>query len=517
MIRSVLKFLHRFAFRLLPMAIMLMALATGTMMLSALREQYGSLLGAPLWPLAVGLVLAAAAGAGILTQFALGRTAHRAEALAERNMELIAERDSFHDRSRLFARQVESLSLLREIHRTSNITSRPERIRRLLGVVADISEASDLTLYGIPEEADGPGGVRAAAHLSRSPKYELFMIFSPRLDPCATEFLARDVTGHTTETSIECHGYLEARGAKAGEAALSIQLTPETGPLSGREPGVLLGEVLELCPLDHAGLAEVLERGTLVRHRGRGSHVELLYPLAAEGGLVGALKLRIEKKMLARGSLSNIEDLLAEGARHIALEMKREETVDRARYDSLTGLMLKRELYNALREQISLAADGQTFSLIMLDIDHFKHVNDTCGHLSGDMVLKAGAQVIADKLRAQDMAYRYGGEEIAIVLPGAPLKAALGTAERLRVAIEDTEFTSDRGQAIPVTISLGVSEFELAVTAPDLLQRADEALYHAKKKGRNRVSSWPSRLMRRSRRVQKVAGRPRGSRMKRRA
>jgi diguanylate cyclase (GGDEF)-like protein len=131
----------------------------------------------------------------------------------------------------------------------------------------------------------------------------------------------------------------------------------------------------------------------------------------------------------------------------------------------------------------------------MLDIDHFKHVNDTHGHAVGDLVLKQVAQVCKTALREVDVLGRIGGEEFAVLLPQTPGAMAIDVAERIRNAIAQAAFAfGPAGAAIPVTVSLGVSTLDRAHadstgTTDTLLQAADTALYQAKNSGRNKVCS----------------------------
>jgi diguanylate cyclase (GGDEF)-like protein len=124
----------------------------------------------------------------------------------------------------------------------------------------------------------------------------------------------------------------------------------------------------------------------------------------------------------------------------------------------------------------------------MFDIDHFKNVNDTWGHLAGDHVLAKLAATVQAILRTEDVFGRYGGEEFAIVCRSATPVDAGNVAERVRATVERTSFTYE-GKAIPITVSLGVAGYPtvIANNADDLIRAADQALYEAKRAGRNRV------------------------------
>ncbi|WP_019585097.1 histidine kinase N-terminal 7TM domain-containing diguanylate cyclase [Deinococcus apachensis] len=156
--------------------------------------------------------------------------------------------------------------------------------------------------------------------------------------------------------------------------------------------------------------------------------------------------------------------------------------------DPLTGLHNRRCLQTALGDAlVQAAAIRQPFSLVILDVDHFKAINDAAGHLGGDATLQAIAGLLRGELRAGETVCRYGGEEFVLVLPGTGADAALRRAEACRAAIE-AHPVSYRGHELRCTVSLGVAAFpEHGTDAETLLVAADGALYEAKRRGRNRV------------------------------
>jgi two-component system cell cycle response regulator len=124
----------------------------------------------------------------------------------------------------------------------------------------------------------------------------------------------------------------------------------------------------------------------------------------------------------------------------------------------------------------------------MVDVDHFKSVNDEYGHAAGDRALRAIADALRSNTRVFDSLARYGGEEFVVVMPGTGLDDASQAAERLRVAVEETPFMCDPARVIRLTVSIGVGCSPLHATTPEaLLRAADVALYAAKRAGRNRV------------------------------
>lgn len=160
-----------------------------------------------------------------------------------------------------------------------------------------------------------------------------------------------------------------------------------------------------------------------------------------------------------------------------------------ATHDELTGLFNRRELNARLDEEIRLAARyGQPFGLLMVDIDHFKRINDEHGHHVGDIVLRAVADTLRKTLRETDLAARFGGEEFTVVLPQTRLDAAERMAERLRAAIAAEPVPLDDGRHVALTVSIGVAASpEHGDKVDDLMKAADRALYAAKEAGRDCV------------------------------
>ena len=157
--------------------------------------------------------------------------------------------------------------------------------------------------------------------------------------------------------------------------------------------------------------------------------------------------------------------------------------------DSLTGLFNRRKLAEILADQIALyQRHHRSFSVLMLDIDHFKPLNDSHGHLVGDEVLSQVAHIIAQTIRNVDVAARYGGEEFVVVLAETTAQAASDTAERIRAKVAGARYYGGVERHLTVTVSVGVAECrEDDATVESVIARADQALYQAKAAGRNRV------------------------------
>ncbi len=162
---------------------------------------------------------------------------------------------------------------------------------------------------------------------------------------------------------------------------------------------------------------------------------------------------------------------------------------DQALKDSLTGLWNRRAIFSMLEKEVCRAQrDRLSMTMVMIDLDHFKNINDTHGHLTGDDVLREVAGRLTELMRPYDFAGRYGGEEFLIVLPGCSPQNGLQRAEAFRRAVADKPIPTAVGP-LTVTCSLGVAAFEDGRSPEDLIHCADDALYHAKRRGRNVVCS----------------------------
>ncbi len=218
------------------------------------------------------------------------------------------------------------------------------------------------------------------------------------------------------------------------------------------------------------------------------SHLTL--PLVIEGEIIGCISINSDQ-----ANMYNVPRLqffsvfgyqMAASLKHI----QRFSTVKKeAIYDTLTNLFNRRYFEERLSAETQKAFEGESnLSMIMVDIDHFKKVNDTFGHDGGDKVLREIASLLKNSVRKHDTVARYGGEEFVLLLPGAPLDPTNMVAERIRRSVENTSF--DMGQTqIHITISLGISNFPMhrMKSKEELVKMADLALYEAKRGGRNRV------------------------------
>jgi diguanylate cyclase (GGDEF)-like protein len=184
--------------------------------------------------------------------------------------------------------------------------------------------------------------------------------------------------------------------------------------------------------------------------------------------------------------------LLESLALQIAAALQNAHLYELAMVDGLTGLFVRRYFDARIEEEIERSRRyGSPFSVVMLDVDDFKKLNDTYGHLVGDRVLRALANVIKAQMRGVDTAARYGGEEMSMILPRTEMVGAYNLAERIREAIAELRITTDDDppRSLGVTASLGIAAYpeSKAKSGEDLVRKADRALYRAKKTGKNRV------------------------------
>ena len=183
-----------------------------------------------------------------------------------------------------------------------------------------------------------------------------------------------------------------------------------------------------------------------------------------------------------------VDQFLSQGAALVELALMKEFEEANAVHDGLTGLHNRRYFDERLVKEMKRSQrEGTPLSLLMLDVDRFKRVNDTYGHPAGDMVLQAMARVVVASVRDMDVVCRFGGEEFAVILPNCPPSEARLAGERIRQAVESLP-TGSLGLQAPVTMSVGAATFPQPFSSlTGLLRAADEALYAAKSKGRNRV------------------------------
>ncbi|MFZ2103568.1 MAG: diguanylate cyclase [Oricola sp.] len=228
-----------------------------------------------------------------------------------------------------------------------------------------------------------------------------------------------------------------------------------------------------------AGYREAFTNGTVRNYPLTMRHVsgrltEVLYHASvfyvADGGIAGVLAV----------------------ARDITDRKRAEQAEELARRDSLTALFNHRTFHELLKEEAARTRRfNRPVSLLMIDIDHFKQVNDNCGHQAGDAILRGLSDLLVRQARAVDHVCRYGGEEFTVILPETDEVVAMQIAERLRAEVQRQRFDIGGGKKIGITVSIGVATHPEQAESPDgLIRAADTAVYAAKRGGRNRVSHY---------------------------
>jgi diguanylate cyclase (GGDEF)-like protein len=297
--------------------------------------------------------------------------------------------------------------------------------------------------------------------------YELLPRFARRLFP-ASEGALYVLAGARSR--------LEAKAAW-GAASADGMAPPECWALRRSQVHVVRDGALDLA-CQHAERA------------GLGARPQICTPLSSLGEAIGSLHLVFPGGHAISPEEQRLAGMLAEQLSFALGNLRlREALREHSVRDSLTGLFNRRYLEETLERELRRAArKGQPLAVVMLDVDHFKRVNDTFGHDAGDAVLRSLAATLRAAVRGSDIICRYGGEEFIAMLPEAGLETALQRAEALRAAVARTEVSDGRQKIGPVTLSLGVAAYpEHGETPAALIARADEALYAAKREGRNRV------------------------------
>ncbi|MDR1686270.1 MAG: GGDEF domain-containing protein [Desulfovibrio sp.] len=322
-----------------------------------------------------------------------------------------------------------------------------------------------------------------------------------------TDFLA--AVGHNTSTDdllqnafAHLGKLLPVRSAHAalvetgpdGENALSLYIGLRENAADFTFCRDLLAEHAEAVPGAAYRIGKIRAlppRTAAAADRLAGNAAPICLPLVADGTCFGCLLLLTDPAHVLDRERASALDF---AVRHLALSLRNAERFAvmraRAEYDSLTGIYNRRHFEELLEDEMQrLSRHGRPLSVLMADVDHFKRVNDTWGHKTGDAVLREIAALLTDGIRGTDCCARYGGEEFVILLPYTDAEEAASLAERIRKRTEENFFTAEGGVPLQLTISFGVSGIGPmdALSREELLSAADGALYAAKRQGRNRT------------------------------
>ena len=209
---------------------------------------------------------------------------------------------------------------------------------------------------------------------------------------------------------------------------------------------------------------------------------ELILPFMFSDKLIGGICIFSDKDIL-KDEIEIFNFIINEFLSIFKLKYIYAEQVFKSSVDGLTGLYNRHQFDISLNQEFNRSQRYNTpFTLAMIDIDHFKRINDTCGHQFGDFVLKEISQIIQHAFRKTDIVYRYGGEEIVILMPETDSEHAMLPLERLRQKISSHDFGGKN-----VTVSIGVADYKNNNSASEILKSADNMLYQAKNSGRNKI------------------------------
>ncbi len=221
---------------------------------------------------------------------------------------------------------------------------------------------------------------------------------------------------------------------------------------------------------------------------GKGGSHSADYQLTVARTDLGNLTL-YRRSRFADAVLEQIEGLIGTLVWPLRAALLYQQALNLAMRDALTGLGNRTAMELTLQREIALASRQQTpLSLVVIDLDHFKRINDELGHDRGDQILREAAKVLRGTCRTSDGVFRFGGEEFVVALPQASLQIALRIAERFREIIADPAQWPETSRDIQVSASIGVSTLHAGDNAESLFRRADQAMYRAKAEGRNRVA-----------------------------
>jgi diguanylate cyclase (GGDEF)-like protein len=241
--------------------------------------------------------------------------------------------------------------------------------------------------------------------------------------------------------------------------------------------------ILDMVP--HEGYQFELEEMAISFLQGRQSRHKVSYNLTINEEVLGTLTLFRNWKFKPN-EIEQLESVLPHLLYPLRNGLQYQQAIQYAYHDRLTGLRNRTALEMEAPHTIELAHRNEMeLSMMMIDIDHFKKINDTYGHLCGDQILQKVGAIINETIRSSDIAFRYGGEEIAVLLPNADRAGAKRLAERLRQQIKEMGYCDETG--LTVTVSIGISTLTPGDVTESLFSRADKALYQAKHCGRDQV------------------------------
>lgn len=426
------------------------------------------------------------------------------EAFEKKNRELELSNLSFsanEQKTRQLQEEIEKLTGMREIQMSSHIDSFSDVLKNILKITHIATEARALTIYLESHNKIGMAfpktHMRWEPHSSKLPG-EIFIFFNEELilETKDVESLGYFEIDHFIEHSdenqnIELCAAISCREISIGEIyyrnTLNIKRTVEENKES-------ISNWLRNFDLRTSGIFSCWQTRSSITHETETS-AYVSVPILSQGLMVGVLSAEfhgLQQDHHSKQELKKHRNILLDYGRNIGQPLKKEELYEQAIKDALTGLFNKAHYENQLHEHFHrMCRYERDLSFIFLDIDHFKNINDSYGHITGDMALKSVSKIIVENIRKSDIAFRIGGEELCVLLIETGLEESLAVAEKLREVIERSDFPKEGGGHIHFTASFGVACLTSDMKEPnDLVSVADKAVYQAKRTGRNKVVSF---------------------------
>ncbi|MBI2842727.1 MAG: diguanylate cyclase [Armatimonadetes bacterium] len=366
------------------------------------------------------------------------------------------------------------------------------RLARTLADIAGVNLERIRLLYELDHELHELkwlARITTKIHLEEDPKQVVKAVIEAGVEVLNADTVALYLPDESGKDLV-CVG---ARGVPAGKIALKAhkQQAVLADALSWQDP-FIISDVQNLPPnhplrepLLKAGVKSLL--GLQLRHNERS--MGLLTAMYSQPNAADVRRFDLCRMLALDAAVALNYSRLLEQSRALVRELEAANLrlEQQAGQDGLTNLANHRAFHQRVSEHVHrVGRYGETFSLAMIDVDHFKAYNDAYGHQEGDLALQQIARIIGHEIRESDFAARYGGEEFALILPHTPKSGARIALERMRRAIDTFNFPNGK-----LTISAGIAECPIdGVTASEVVEKADRSLYHAKLTGRNRVCVW---------------------------
>jgi diguanylate cyclase (GGDEF)-like protein len=375
---------------------------------------------------------------------------------------------------------------------SSQIESFSELLKSTLTVTHISTDARGLTLY--LESRDVVGSIYPKAHIhwstqhpNREPYYLYFdeeIVLNTMGRDIVDGFKFKHEPGNRNDSSIVESSLLHS-GRRVGQMQI-----PALEKHSKEDALKRIEAEVQSFSIQTTGALECWQ-SRAPNHRSVDQHTYINVPIFSQSTIIGVLQSEVgllgENRSLSE--IIKLQGKLRDLTVSIGQPLRKEQLYEQATKDPMTGMFNKALYQQQLHDHFHRCQRFQRpLAYVFLDIDHFKNINDSYGHLTGDLALKAVARIMMDSIRQSDIAFRFGGEELCVLLPESNEADGYTVAEKIRKAIEDTDFPTDKDFTIKFTASLGVACTNTNMRTPEeLAKAADESVYAAKRGGRNQV------------------------------